>query len=62
MTATLIIGGLVCAWAVLRILGAERERTMRDLEYLMQIRAASLEAEQAATEITRPSVRSQDGR
>lgn len=36
----LIGGGVVCAWAVLRVLGAERERRVRELHHKLAAQAA----------------------
>jgi hypothetical protein len=36
----LIGGGVVCAWAVLRVLGAERERCVRELHHKFAVQAA----------------------
>lgn len=34
--------GVVCGWAVLRVLGAERERRVRELRYRIAAQAAEL--------------------
>jgi hypothetical protein len=36
----MIVFGVVCAWAVLRVLGAERERRLRELRYRIAVQAA----------------------
>jgi hypothetical protein len=30
-----IIGAVICAWAMLRVIGAERERRVRDMTYTL---------------------------
>ena len=47
--------GLICAWATLRVIGAERERR------LMQLKA-NLETDSPAGEAVNPPVRSKAGR
>lgn len=41
--AWLIVAGVVCAWAVLRVMGSERERRVRELHY--RLASATPEAE-----------------
>jgi hypothetical protein len=36
----LIIGGVVCAWAALRVIGGERERRIRDLPAVIALNPA----------------------
>jgi hypothetical protein len=58
MTWIWIVGGIICGWATLRVLGAERERRIYELPHRMALKKALLakaEAEAQAASQPPPS-------
>jgi hypothetical protein len=49
----IIVAGIFCAWTILRVLGSERERRIRDLKIIMAAAAPAAAPEPAPSNPTK---------